>query len=153
MAKSVCCLLACFLLLRAVYCHGTHGDVVQIHIYSEKEDPATLVETITGKSFGRLPLADEDIGGGEIVFSTAMTGYVESMTDPSYAGQILLLSYPLIGNYGVPSNKSLSRRNTQHTACKHTAKNGHQSFRIQVAGWQGSSSRAYRVILVTGRAS
>ena len=93
MAKSVCCLLACFLLLRAVYCLGTHGDVVQIHIYSEKEDPATLVETITGKSFGRLPLADEDIGGGEIVFSTAMTGYVESMTDPSYAGQILLLSY------------------------------------------------------------
>ena len=39
---------------------------------------------------------------GEVVFSTAMTGYPESLTDPSYAGQILVTTYPLIGNYGVP---------------------------------------------------
>ena len=39
---------------------------------------------------------------GEVVFCTAMTGYVESLTDPSYAGQILVMTYPLIGNYGVP---------------------------------------------------
>jgi carbamoyl-phosphate synthase small subunit len=39
---------------------------------------------------------------GEVVFSTGMTGYVESLTDPSYAGQILVFTYPLIGNYGVP---------------------------------------------------
>ena len=39
---------------------------------------------------------------GEVVFNTAMTGYPESMTDPSYAGQILVATYPLIGNYGVP---------------------------------------------------
>ena len=39
---------------------------------------------------------------GEVVFNTAMTGYPESLTDPSYAGQILVTSYPLIGNYGVP---------------------------------------------------
>ena len=37
---------------------------------------------------------------GEIVFTTNMTGYEESLTDPSYAGQILLSTYPLIGNYG-----------------------------------------------------
>ena len=42
--------------------------------------------------------------GGEVVFNTAMTGYPESLTDPSYAGQILVLTYPLIGNYGVPAN-------------------------------------------------
>ncbi len=40
---------------------------------------------------------------GEVVFNTAMTGYPESLTDPSYAGQILVMTYPLIGNYGVPS--------------------------------------------------
>jgi carbamoyl-phosphate synthase small subunit len=39
---------------------------------------------------------------GEVVFSTAMTGYPESLTDPSYKGQILIATYPLIGNYGVP---------------------------------------------------
>ena len=39
---------------------------------------------------------------GEVVFNTAMTGYPESLTDPSYAGQILVMTYPLIGNYGVP---------------------------------------------------
>ncbi len=41
---------------------------------------------------------------GETVFSTAMTGYPESLTDPSYRGQILVLTYPLVGNYGVPAN-------------------------------------------------
>lgn len=39
---------------------------------------------------------------GEVVFNTGMAGYPESLTDPSYAGQILVLTYPLIGNYGVP---------------------------------------------------
>ncbi len=50
-----------------------------------------------GHSFGyTAPVA------GEIVFNTAMVGYVESLTDPSYAGQIMVLTYPLVGNYGVP---------------------------------------------------
>ena len=43
---------------------------------------------------------------GEVVFNTAMTGYPESLTDPSYAGQILVTTYPLIGNYGVPDTGS-----------------------------------------------
>lgn len=42
---------------------------------------------------------------GEVVFTTGMTGYVESLTDPSYAGQILTFTFPLIGNYGVPEKK------------------------------------------------
>jgi carbamoyl-phosphate synthase large subunit len=50
-----------------------------------------------GKSFGyEKPVT------GEVVFNTAMTGYPESLTDPSYAGQLMALTYPLIGNYGVP---------------------------------------------------
>ena len=40
---------------------------------------------------------------GEVVFNTGMAGYVEALTDPSYRGQILVLTYPLIGNYGVPA--------------------------------------------------
>ena len=50
-----------------------------------------------GKSFGY-----EAETMGEVVFNTAMTGYPESLTDPSYAGQILVTTYPLIGNYGIP---------------------------------------------------
>ncbi len=50
-----------------------------------------------GISFGR-----ETSVAGEVVFNTSMTGYPESLTDPSYAGQILVATYPLIGNYGVP---------------------------------------------------
>ena len=50
-----------------------------------------------GKSFGYdAPVA------GEVVFNTAMMGYPESLTDPSYAGQLLTMTFPLVGNYGVP---------------------------------------------------
>ena len=50
-----------------------------------------------GRSFGY-----ETGAVGEVVFNTAMTGYPESLTDPSYAGQMLVMTYPLVGNYGVP---------------------------------------------------
>jgi len=52
-----------------------------------------------GYSFG----AERDISG-ECVFQTGMVGYVESLTDPSYRGQLLVLTFPLIGNYGVVSD-------------------------------------------------
>lgn len=55
---------------------------------------------------GFSPKWQKEIFFGEIVFSTGMTGYVESLTDPSYAGQILTFTYPLIGNYGVPSQNA-----------------------------------------------
>ena len=62
---------------------------------------ATLVLSdgtrFAGRSFGYdAPVA------GEVVFNTAMMGYPESLTDPSYAGQMMVLTYPLVGNYGVP---------------------------------------------------
>jgi len=66
-----------------------------------KYKKATLVledgSEFTGYSFGF-----EGSVAGEIVFNTAMTGYPESLTDPSYRGQVLVLTYPSIGNYGVP---------------------------------------------------
>ncbi len=50
---------------------------------------------------GTMPEWQSENRDGEVVFSTGMTGYVESLTDPSFAGQILVFTYPLIGNYGV----------------------------------------------------
>lgn len=56
--------------------------------------------TFEGNSFGF-----DKACAGEVVFNTAMTAYPESLTDPSYLGQILVSTYPLIGNYGVPSRE------------------------------------------------
>ena len=70
----------------------------------ESQQPAKLVledgSTFYGYSFGAVKPAS-----GEVVFNTGMVGYPESLTDPSYHGQILVLTYPLIGNYGVPGNE------------------------------------------------
>ncbi len=60
-------------------------------------------ERLEGESFGF-----QGETTGEVVFSTGMTGYVESLTDPSFAGQILVFTYPLIGNYGVPKPRMLA---------------------------------------------
>jgi len=64
--------------------------------------------TFHGKSFGSTASA-----AGEVVFSTAMTGYPESLTDPSYCGQLLTLTYPLVGNYGVPAG-GIDERGLSH---------------------------------------
>ena len=68
-----------------------------------------------GKSFGY----DQPVAG-EVVFNTAMMGYPESLTDPSYAGQLMVLTYPLVGNYGVPpftieETKSMLRQSSLPT--------------------------------------
>jgi carbamoyl-phosphate synthase small subunit len=74
-----------------------------------------------GESFGStsaLPVC------GEVVFNTSMVGYVEAMTDPSYLGQLLCFTYPLIGNYGVPAKRF----------DEHGILSGFESHRIRVAG-------------------
>ena len=55
-----------------------------------------------GTEFKRKSFGYERPVVGEVVFNTAMMGYPESLTDPSYAGQLLVMTYPLVGNYGVP---------------------------------------------------
>src|SRR5687767_1977003 len=50
----------------------------------------------TGQAFGHPGTSE-----GEVVFNTSMTGYQEILTDPSYKGQIVTMTYPLIGNYGI----------------------------------------------------
>ena len=56
-----------------------------------------------GLEFQGFLFGYEQPAHGEVVFSTAMVGYPESLTDPSYSGQILCVTYPLVGNYGVPT--------------------------------------------------
>ena len=63
-----------------------------------------------GRSFVGVPLGADALGQGEVVFNTAMTGYQEVLTDPSYAGQMVCMTYPLQGNYGVRDADAESAR-------------------------------------------
>ena len=56
-----------------------------------------------GRAIGCWPDSDAEAAVGELVFTTGMTGYLETLTDPSYAGQIIMQTFPMIGNYGVIS--------------------------------------------------
>ena len=56
-----------------------------------------------GQAIGCWPDSDAEAAVGELVFTTGMTGYLETLTDPSYAGQIIMQTFPMIGNYGVIS--------------------------------------------------
>ncbi len=77
--------------------------MTQEHSNQENKKAILLLEdgtSFVGKGFGATGKIS-----GEVVFSTSMVGYPEALTDPSYKGQILNLTYPLVGNYGVPSNE------------------------------------------------
>ena len=60
-----------------------------------------LLALSDGRVFRGSALGATGEGAGEVVFNTSMTGYQEILTDPSYAGQLVTMTYPLIGNYGV----------------------------------------------------
>lgn len=53
-----------------------------------------------------MPVALSSLVAWQVVFNTGMVGYPEALTDPSYRGQILVLTFPLIGNYGVPGSQA-----------------------------------------------
>ncbi|THW14176.1 carbamoyl-phosphate synth [Aureobasidium pullulans] len=78
---------------------GHTGDKL---IALEAREGTESVRLAVGTSFG----AEKSVAG-ELVFSTGMVGYEESITDPSYKGQILVLTYPLVGNYGVPDRNEM----------------------------------------------
>ena len=71
---------------------------------------SALLALEDGRTFHGRSWAAEGEASGEIVFNTSMTGYQEVLTDPSYAGQIVCMTYPLIGNYGVNSADEESSR-------------------------------------------
>lgn len=76
-----------------------------------------------GSTFDGRPFGFPKVVAGELAFNTGMVGYPESLTDPSYRGQILVLTYPLIGNYGVPDSCELDGIDTSF-----------ESGAIQIAG-------------------
>jgi carbamoyl-phosphate synthase small subunit len=91
-------------------------------LFNEKTAASLVLEDgsiFKGYSFGANIAAE-----GEAVFSTSMVGYPEALTDPSYRGQILCLTYPLVGNYGVPS----------HEICADGLPVFFESDRVQVRG-------------------
>ena len=76
-----------------------------VSIFSPEMKQALIVledgRTFLGEAVGALGTTV-----GEICFNTSMTGYQEVLTDPSYRGQILVLTYPLVGSYGVPAPRA-----------------------------------------------
>ena len=90
---------------------STDNSAVQCRLHRSESPPFHTFTRSLPK--GHLVLADGDLiegvsfdamksMAGEVVFNTGMVGYPEALTDPSYAGQILILTSPMIGNYGVP---------------------------------------------------
>lgn len=70
------------------------------------EDLPALLELEDGCQYNGYSFGANKSSAGELVFQTGMVGYPESITDPSYQGQILVVTFPLIGNYGVPSRQT-----------------------------------------------
>lgn len=68
-----------------------------------QKDKTAILILDDGSVFQGFSFGYEKSVAGEVVFNTAMMGYPESLTDPSYAGQLMTLTFPLVGNYGVPS--------------------------------------------------
>ena len=89
--------------------------------------------SIEGESFGA-----NVSGSGEVVFNTGMVGYPEGFTDPSYAGQIVVATYPLIGNYGVPSRRFFESEKMQIAGLivsEYSAMHSHYSARESLSSW------------------
>lgn len=76
-----------------------------------QEPKKAILKLEDGSIFEGFSFGYEKPCAGEVVFNTAMTGYPESLTDPSYEGQILVTTYPILGNYGVPSKTIKSKEN------------------------------------------
>jgi carbamoyl-phosphate synthase small subunit len=87
---------------------GDPSRQADMHVLAARGAPVELEledgTRLQGQGFGLHGSA-----AGEVVFNTSMVGYVESLTDPSYRGQILVMTYPLIGSYGVPAARELAR--------------------------------------------
>jgi carbamoyl-phosphate synthase small subunit len=87
-----------------------------------------------GARFDGLLCGAPDAIAGEVVFNTSMTGYQESVTDPSYAGQIITFTYPLIGNYGVAAAAMESERVQARGVIMREAKNPEDAAGAE-GGW------------------
>ena len=87
-----------------------------------------------GSRFDGLLCGETGGGVGEVVFNTAMTGYQEAVTDPSYAGQIITFTYPMIGNYGVSADAMESGRAHARGVIMRDARNSDDAASAE-GGW------------------
>lgn len=86
-----------------------------------------------GRSFGA-----EKSAAGEVVFATGMVGYPEALTDPSFRGQILVMTYPLVGNYGVPKKEFWESSQIQVSAlvvCSYVDTPSHHTSEMSLSKW------------------
>lgn len=88
------------------------GEAASVRIYTNplyhlrmRNTRRAVLQLEDGTRYEGLSFGYEGSTAGEVVFNTAMTGYPESLTDPSYEGQILVTTYPILGNYGVPPRR------------------------------------------------
>ncbi len=95
------------------------------------EDGSRLDGELCGAAVGD---PEDGVALGEVVFNTGMTGYQESVTDPSYAGQIITFTYPLIGNYGVSADAMESDSVHARAVIMREAKNGEDAATAE-RGW------------------
>ncbi|KAI9358835.1 hypothetical protein BD770DRAFT_69743 [Pilaira anomala] len=112
--------------------------------YDDKDVTTATLLLKDGSSYQGISFGSEKKSiSGECVFQTGMVGYPESLTDPSYRGQILVLTFPLIGNYGVPSRTELD------AICKDIPKY-FESDKIHIAGLiVGNYAKDYSHYLAT----
>lgn len=76
-------------------------------LHETNEDDVICLELQDGLAYQGYSFGAHKSIAGELVFQTGMVGYPESITDPSYRGQILVVTFPLVGNYGVPSRETM----------------------------------------------
>lgn len=92
---------------------------------------AAILMLEDGRVFRGEAFGARDVAFGEVVFNTSMTGYQEVLTDPSYAGQIVTMTYPLIGNYGVNAQDQESAGPQVAGFVLHEAPPIHSSWRAE----------------------
>lgn len=80
-----------------------HHQPATARIVAAHDEGLMCLELQDGSTFQGYSFGAKKSIAGELVFQTGMVGYPESVTDPSYRGQILVVTFPLVGNYGVPS--------------------------------------------------
>mmetsp|Transcript_119257 Transcript_119257/g.283068 ORF Transcript_119257/g.283068 Transcript_119257/m.283068 type:complete len:148 (-) Transcript_119257:37-480(-) len=80
------------------------GDIDEFNSWEEAMKTPAELRLKSGERWRGFNFGAKRSIAGEVVFCTAMMGYPESLTDPSFEGQILVLTYPIVGNYGVPAD-------------------------------------------------
>ena len=121
-------------------CRHLHEQIILNYIYKMKLKATLRLEN--GMEFHGWSFGCAQAVSGEVVFNTSMVGYPEQLTDPTYSGQILCLTYPLIGNYGVPSEELASEGLSKNFESEKIQPKGLVVFDVceQYSNWEAEKS-------------